>query len=77
VVKCVHLESDASGWPEMYQAVTDFLRSFSAGHQVLWALLILGVVTATSLGLFGFWELVLRFLLPVFPPKKKSKGRTG
>lgn len=60
----------------MYDGVTDFLRSFSAEHRVLWALLILGVVTATSLGLFGFWEVVLRCRLPALPPKKKSRGRT-
>lgn len=60
----------------MYHAVTDFLRTVSAEHRVLWALLSLGVVAGTSLALFGFWELVLRFLLPVFSPKKNNKGRT-
>ena len=61
----------------MYDAVTDFLRTISAEHRVLWALLTLGVVAGTSLALFGFWELVLRFLLRLVPPKKKHRGRTG
>jgi hypothetical protein len=60
----------------MYHAVTDFLRTISAEHRVLWALLTLGVVVGTSLALFGFWELVQRFLWRLVPPKKKSRGRT-
>ena len=60
----------------MYHAVTEFLRTISAEHRVLWALLILGVVAGTSLALFGFWELVLRFLPRLAPREKKSKGRT-
>jgi hypothetical protein len=59
----------------MYHAVTEFLRTVSDEHRVLWALLILGVVAGTSLALFGFWELVLRFLLRLVPPKKKRRGR--
>jgi uncharacterized membrane protein len=61
----------------MYHAITDFLRTVSAEHRVLWALLTLGVVAGTSLALFCFWELVLRFLLPILSPKKNSKGRMG
>lgn len=71
-----HLGSGTSGWPEMYHTVTDFLSTFSAEHRVLWALLTLGVVGGTSLALFGFWELVLRFLLRLVPPKGKRRSRT-
>jgi hypothetical protein len=60
----------------MYHAVTDFLRTVSAEHRVLWALLTLGVVVGTSLALFGFWELVPRFLLRLLPPNKKRRSRT-
>jgi hypothetical protein len=61
----------------MYHPITDFLRTVSAEHRVLWALLTLGVVAGTSLALFGFWELVLRFLLRLVPPKRKRRDRTG
>jgi hypothetical protein len=59
----------------MYHAVSDFLRTVSAEHRVLWVLLTLGVVAGTSLALFGFWELVLRFLSRFFPRKEKSGER--
>lgn len=60
----------------MYHAVTDFLRTISAEHRMLWALLTLGAVGGTSLALFGFWELVPRYLLRLVPPKGKRRSRT-
>jgi len=47
----------------MYDSLTDFMKSFSADHSVLWALLVMAVVAFTGLALFAFWELVLRYPL--------------
>ena len=44
----------------MYDSLTEFMRTFSAGHPVLWAFLVMGVVAAASLLLYAFWEAVLR-----------------
>jgi|TARA_B100002003_G_C13767182_1_gene380809 hypothetical protein len=46
----------------MYDTLTDFLKTFSADHSILWALLVVAVISCTSLLLFAFWELVLRLL---------------
>ena len=45
---------------EMYEQLTEFLRNTSAGNPLVWALLIMAMVTITSLALYGFWEVVLR-----------------
>ncbi len=44
----------------MFEALTGFLRNFSEGYPLFWALAIVVVIAATGLFLFGFWELVLR-----------------
>ena len=44
----------------MFEALTGFLRNFSEGYPLLWALAIVVVIAATGLFLFGFWQLVLR-----------------
>ncbi|MDP6548731.1 MAG: hypothetical protein QF659_01480 [Dehalococcoidia bacterium] len=59
----------------MYDAFTDFLITFSAGHSILWALLVVGVVASTSVILFVFWELVLRLLFSGGPVKKTAGRR--
>ena len=46
----------------MYASLANFLKTFSADQPLLWALLVIGVIAATSLTLYGFWELVLRLL---------------
>ena len=47
----------------MYESLTEFLRNASAGNPLVWALLILAMVSITSLVLYGFWEVVLRLTL--------------
>ncbi len=44
----------------MFESLSGFLRSFSDGYPLLWALAIFAVIAATGLFLYGFWELVLR-----------------
>ena len=44
----------------MFETLTGFLRNFSEGYPLLWALAIFVVIAATGLFLYGFWELVLR-----------------
>ncbi len=52
----------------MYDSLTEFMRTFSTGHPVLWAFLVMGVVAATGLLLYAFWEVALRlvFASPLF-----------
>ncbi len=47
----------------MYDTLTDFMKSFSADNSVLWALLVMGVVAATGLLLYAFWEVVLKLVV--------------
>ncbi len=61
----------------MYDAIADFIRSFSADHTLLWALLVMGVVASVSLVLYGFWELVLRLLSGVGFSNRNSGPRAG
>ena len=46
----------------MYDTLSEFLRTFSSDHSLLWALMVTGAVAGTSLLLFLFWELVLRLV---------------
>ena len=60
----------------MYDALTDFLKSFSVDYPVLWALTVVAVVATTSLTLYAFWELVLRRLFSnVFPTMNGRRTR--
>ncbi len=61
----------------MYDALTDFMKTFSADYPVLWALLVMAVVACASLLLFAFWEAVLRLLFLMSPVKKKGKRPIG
>ena len=54
----------------MYDALTNFLRTFSADYPILWALLVMVVIGGTGLGLYAFWEVVLKAASAVF-------GRSG
>ncbi|MCH8298899.1 MAG: hypothetical protein IH873_12590 [Chloroflexi bacterium] len=40
--------------------MNEFLTNFSSNHTLLWALLIVGVVAATAIGLHLFWTAVFR-----------------
>ena len=44
----------------MYESLTHFLKTFSADSPLLWALLVMVVIAAAGLVLYGFWEMVLR-----------------
>ena len=44
----------------MYDALTNFLRTFSADNPIPWALLVIVVIGGSALGLYAFWELVLK-----------------
>ncbi len=50
----------------MYQALTEFLITFSSDFPILWALLVMAVIAGTGLGLYAFWEIVLRGASAVF-----------
>ena len=46
----------------MYESLADFLRNFSAGYPLLWALLVMAAVAASGLTLHFLWQLLLRLL---------------
>ncbi len=58
----------------MYQALTEFLKTFSTSHSVLWALLIMGVMATTSLALYAFWEVALKML---FSGVSRARNHAG
>ena len=58
----------------MYESLTEFLKTFSTSHSVLWALLIMGVMATTSLALYAFWEVALKTL---FSGVSRARNRAG
>ena len=40
--------------------MNEFLTDFSSNHTLLWALLIIGVIGASAIGLHLFWTAVFR-----------------
>ena len=48
----------------MYESISDFLKDLSTNSPALWTLFVLGVVIAISLGLYFFWETVLKIAFP-------------
>ncbi len=64
----------------MNDLVTEFLTNFPIDNPLLWALLVMVVVAATSLALFLFWEVLLRLRIPFrsspsgSSPSGSSKG---
>ena len=59
----------------MYASLTHFLKTFSADEPLLWALLVTGVVAATSLTLYVFWDLVLSFLGRAILPQRSGRKK--
>ena len=51
--------------------MSELLRNLSTDSPALWAILVLGVIATLSLGLYGFWETVLRIGFPSPSHKKK------
>ncbi len=56
--------------------MNEFLTSFSSDHTLLWALLIVGVIAASAIGLHIFWTIVLRSwaALRARPVKRRRHG---
>ena len=50
----------AAGPRRRHPKMNEFLTSYSSGHTLLWALLIVGVVAASAIGLHLFWTAVFR-----------------
>ena len=50
----------------MYEALSQFLITFSSDFPILWALLVMAVIAGTGLGLYAFWEIVLRGASAIF-----------
>ena len=61
----------------MYDTLTEFMKTFSEDFPALWALLVMAVVASTSLLLFAFWEVVLRFVATISSVKKNGRRPTG
>ena len=60
----------------MYQSLTEFMKNFSADSSLLWALLVMGVVAATGLLLYAFWEVVIG-LVVAGPFSRKNRRRSS
>ncbi len=56
--------------------MNEFLTSFSSDHTLLWALLIVGVIAASAIGLHLFWTTVFRSwaALRARPGKRREDG---
>lgn len=61
----------------MYESLTEFLKTASAGNPVVWAFLIMATVSVTSLVLYGFWEVVLRLTLYRLSSGSRSEEKSG
>ena len=61
----------------MYESLTEFLTNAGTGNPVVWALLIMAMVTVTSLVLYGFWEVVLRLTLYRLSSRNGSQENAG
>ena len=57
----------------MYEATRDFLKTLSENSPALWTILVLGVITTLSLGLYAFWEMVLGVLSPVKGDRQRDR----
>ena len=61
----------------MDEAVGDFLRAFSVGYPLLWALLVMAAVAASGLALHFLWQLILRVLGRAFGSAGGGKQPNG
>jgi hypothetical protein len=60
----------------MYDSLAEFLRNFSTGFPILWALLVMAVVAGTGLALYVLWELTLRWVSAIFSPRNRDSEGT-
>jgi len=56
----------------MFDALSEFLVTFSGSYPLPWALFVMAVVASISLILFSFWEVVFR-LLPAINPFRRTQ----
>lgn|GEM_PF-2027961 len=61
----------------VYAALSDFLKNFSASYPLAWALLVIAAVSATSLVLYGVWELIATQLIYRYSRRRKASGWKG
>ena len=61
----------------MYESLTEFLKTTSAGNPFVWAFFIMATVSVTSLFLYGFWEVVLRLTLYRLSSGSRSGDKAG
>ena len=61
----------------MYEALASFLQDISSHSPLLWALLVMAVVAATALGLYGLWELLLRWAVSAWGGSRARSGGRG
>ena len=57
--------------------MNDFLTNFSSDHTLLWALLIVGVIAASAIGLHLFWTAVFRSLAALRGGRAKNTEDGG
>jgi hypothetical protein len=58
----------------MFDALSEFLTTFSGSHPLPWSLFVMAVVAGFSLVLFFFWEVVFRLLSAVNPFRRIQRG---
>jgi hypothetical protein len=58
----------------MFDALSEFLVTFSGSYPLPWALFVMAVVAIISLILFSFWEVVFRLLPAINPFRRTQKG---
>ena len=54
--------------------MNEFLTNFSSNHTLLWALLIIGVIGASAIGLHLFWTAVFRSVTALRGKSAKNSG---
>ncbi|MCH8298853.1 MAG: hypothetical protein IH873_12360 [Chloroflexi bacterium] len=57
--------------------MNEFLTSYSSGHTLLWALLIIGAVAAAAIGLHLFWTAVFRTVAVLRGMSRKGPEGSG
>ena len=56
--------------------MNEFLTSYSSGHTLLWALLIIGAVAVAAIGFHIFWTIVFRAVATLRrTPESRREGR--
>ena len=69
--------SDSRAHAQPPFTMNEFLTSYSSGHTLLWALLIIGVVAAAAIGLHLFWTAVFRTVTVLRGVSRKGPGGGG